>query len=49
MRAVIQRVSEASCTVDGNVTGQIDHGFLVLLGIEDADTNDDLQWKHYPA
>jgi D-tyrosyl-tRNA(Tyr) deacylase len=44
MRAVIQRVSEASCTVDGNVTGQIDHGFLVLLGIEDADTNDDLQW-----
>jgi len=44
MRAVIQRVSQASCTVDGNITGQIDAGFLVLLGIEDADTTDDLQW-----
>jgi D-tyrosyl-tRNA(Tyr) deacylase len=44
MRAVIQRVSQASCTVDGNITGQIDTGFLVLLGIEDADTEDDLQW-----
>ena len=40
MRAVIQ----ASCTVEGEVTGQIDTGFLVLLGIEDADTDDDLQW-----
>lgn len=44
MRAVIQRVSAASCTVDGEVTGKIDTGFLVLLGIEDADTADDLQW-----
>ncbi len=44
MRAVIQRVTRASCTVDGEVTGQIDAGFLVLLGIEDADTEDDLQW-----
>src|SRR5471030_1178899 len=44
MRAVIQRVSQASCKVDGNITGQIDIGFLVLLGIEDADTIDDLQW-----
>jgi D-tyrosyl-tRNA(Tyr) deacylase len=44
MRAVIQRVSQASCTVDGQITGQIDSGFLVLLGIEDADTDDDLQW-----
>jgi D-tyrosyl-tRNA(Tyr) deacylase len=44
MRAVIQRVTEASCTVDGEVTGRIDTGFLVLLGIEDADTGDDLQW-----
>src|SRR6202012_3445069 len=44
MRAVIQRVSEASCRVDGEVTGQIGVGFLVLLGIEDADTDDDLQW-----
>jgi D-tyrosyl-tRNA(Tyr) deacylase len=44
MRAVIQRVSQASCKVDGAVTGEIGIGFLVLLGIEDADTGDDLQW-----
>jgi D-tyrosyl-tRNA(Tyr) deacylase len=44
MRAVIQRVTQASCTVDGEITGQIDTGFLILLGIEDADTHDDLQW-----
>jgi D-tyrosyl-tRNA(Tyr) deacylase len=44
MRAVIQRVSQASCTVDNKVTGAINTGFLVLLGIEDADTPDDLQW-----
>lgn len=44
MRAVIQRVSEASCRVDGNISGQIGIGFMVLLGIEEADTNDDLQW-----
>ncbi len=44
MRAVLQRVTQASCTVDGKVTGEIKNGFLVLLGIEDADTDDDLQW-----
>ncbi|MDN3583491.1 D-aminoacyl-tRNA deacylase [Mucilaginibacter flavus] len=44
MRAVLQRVTEASCTVDGEITGQIGLGFLVLLGIEDADTEDDLTW-----
>jgi D-tyrosyl-tRNA(Tyr) deacylase len=44
MRAVIQRVTRAGCTVDGEITGQIDAGFLVLLGIEDADTDEDLQW-----
>jgi len=44
MRAVIQRVTNASCTVEGEVTGRIDLGFLVLLGIEDADADDDLQW-----
>jgi D-tyrosyl-tRNA(Tyr) deacylase len=44
MRAVVQRVSEASCTVDGNVTGAINTGLLVLLGIEDTDIEDDLQW-----
>jgi D-tyrosyl-tRNA(Tyr) deacylase len=44
MRAVIQRVTEASCTVEGTITGAIAHGFLVLLGIEDADTQEDLDW-----
>lgn len=44
MRAVIQRVTEASCTVEGNVTGEIQHGLLVLLGVEDADTEEDLKW-----
>lgn len=44
MRVVIQRVSSASVTVDGAVTGQIQQGLLVLLGIEDIDTTDDIQW-----
>jgi D-aminoacyl-tRNA deacylase len=44
MRAVIQRVSEASCMVDGEITGKTGIGFLVLLGIEDADTAEDVQW-----
>jgi D-tyrosyl-tRNA(Tyr) deacylase len=44
MRAVVQRVSEAGCKVDNELTGTINAGFLVLLGIEDADTDDDLQW-----
>ena len=44
MRAILQRVIQASCTVDGKITGEIMLGLLVLLGIEDADTDDDLQW-----
>jgi len=44
MRAILQRVTQASCTVDEIVTGEIKLGFLVLLGIEDADTEEDLQW-----
>ncbi|MFC3560873.1 D-aminoacyl-tRNA deacylase [Pedobacter jamesrossensis] len=44
MRAVLQRVTQASCVVDGNITGQIKTGFLILLGIEDADTIEDLDW-----
>ncbi|MGN7989087.1 D-aminoacyl-tRNA deacylase [Pedobacter sp. 22226] len=44
MRAVLQRVTQASCTVDGEITGAIEGGFLVLLGIEDADTMEDLDW-----
>jgi D-tyrosyl-tRNA(Tyr) deacylase len=44
MRAVLQRVTQASCTVEGKITGEIENGFLVLLGIEDADTQEDLEW-----
>ena len=44
MRAVIQRVSEASVRVDGQVTGSIGKGLLVFLGIEDADTTADADW-----
>ncbi|TDO19501.1 D-aminoacyl-tRNA deacylase [Pedobacter duraquae] len=44
MRAILQRVTEASCTVDGIVTGAIEQGLLVLLGIEDADEQEDLDW-----
>lgn len=44
MRAVIQRVTQASCTVDGMVTGQIENGLLILLGVEDEDTQEDMQW-----
>ncbi len=39
MRALIQRVARASVTVDGAVTGQIQKGFLVLLGVRDGDTD----------
>ncbi len=44
MRAVIQRVTHASCTVEGEITGEIQTGLLVLLGVEDADTTEDLEW-----
>jgi len=44
MRAVLQRVTQASCKVDDQITGAIESGFLVLLGIEDADTLEDLDW-----
>lgn len=44
MRAIIQRVSKASCTVDGTLTGAIGQGLLVLLGVEDADTLEDVAW-----
>lgn len=40
MRFVIQRVTRASVTVDGSVTGAIDKGFLVLIGVEESDTKD---------
>jgi len=44
MRAIIQRVSEASVKVDENITGAIKNGLLVFLGIEDADTFEDIEW-----
>jgi len=44
MRAVIQRVTKASVTVDGKITGEIGPGLLVLVGIEDVDGQEDLTW-----
>ena len=44
MRAVIQRVTKASVTIEGRINGQIENGLLVLMGIEDADTNEDIEW-----
>jgi D-tyrosyl-tRNA(Tyr) deacylase len=44
MRVVIQRVLEASVVVDEKVVGAIGNGLLVLLGIEDADTAEDITW-----
>ena len=44
MRAVIQRVSNASVRIDGQITAAIEHGLLILLGIEEADTAEDSEW-----
>lgn len=44
MRAVIQRVSKASVTIDEKVKSSIGVGLLILLGIEDADTSEDIHW-----
>lgn len=44
MRVVIQRVTEASVTIEGNVRSAIGQGLLILLGIEEADTNEDITW-----
>lgn len=44
MRAVIQRVARASITVEGKTISEIQSGLLILLGIEDADTIQDIQW-----
>ncbi|MEN5088193.1 D-aminoacyl-tRNA deacylase [Sphingobacterium sp. PCS056] len=44
MRAVIQRVSRAHCSVDNKITGQIENGLLILIGIEEEDTIEDMKW-----
>lgn len=44
MKVVIQRVSQASVTVDSNIVADIQKGLLVLVGIEDADTHEDIDW-----
>jgi D-tyrosyl-tRNA(Tyr) deacylase len=44
MRVVIQRVIESSVTIDGKIKSSIGQGLLILLGIEDADTDEDIKW-----
>lgn len=44
MRFVIQRVTEASVTIDNNIYSEIKKGFLVLVGIEEQDTKEDADW-----
>ncbi len=44
MRVVIQRVSEASITIEGAIKSNIGQGLLILVGIEDADNQEDIQW-----
>ena len=44
MKAVIQRVSQASVTINGEKVSEISKGLLVLIGIEDADAQEDIQW-----
>lgn len=44
MKAVIQRVSQSSVTINGQVVAQIQNGLLVLIGIEDADNQEDINW-----
>jgi D-tyrosyl-tRNA(Tyr) deacylase len=44
MRAVVQRVTEASVSIDGHIHSKIKHGLLVLLGVEENDTVEDVVW-----
>lgn len=44
MRVVIQRVSKASVSISGEVSSSINNGLMILLGIEDADTREDINW-----
>jgi D-tyrosyl-tRNA(Tyr) deacylase len=44
MRAVIQRASRASVKIDGKIFSEIGSGLMVLIGVEEADNNDDIKW-----
>lgn len=44
MRTVIQRVRHASVTIEGQVKSKIDQGLLILVGVEDSDTQEDVNW-----
>ena len=44
MRAVVQRVSQASVTIDKRITGAINKGLLILIGIGEEDTSEDVEW-----
>ncbi len=44
MRVVLQRVSEASVTIEGQINGEIKQGLLILVGIENSDNQDDIDW-----
>lgn len=44
MKTVIQRVSSASVNINASIVAKIQQGLLVLIGIEDADTHEDIQW-----
>ena len=44
MRLVIQRVTEANVKVDGEIVGAIQNGLMILVGIEDADSQEDIEW-----
>jgi D-aminoacyl-tRNA deacylase len=44
MRIVIQRVSHASVTIEGEIKSAIRQGYLILLGIEESDTSEDVDW-----
>ena len=44
MRVVIQKVTQASVSIENQIVGSIDKGLLVLVGIEDGDTNEDIAW-----
>ncbi len=44
MRVVIQRVTEASVRIEGSIHGEIDLGFMILIGVEESDSEEDIQW-----